>query len=423
MPGQRFIIEGGRRLQGSVRISGAKNAALPAMAASLLTKEDVILEEVPRIGDVEIMAEVLRSLGAAVEWLGEHKMRLNAANIRSVVAPSDLVIKNRASFMVIGPLLARFGEAASRPPGGDVIGQRPVDVHLIGLKTLGAEIRLEGDKYVAKAPRLKGTKVFMDYPSHIGTENLVMAASLAKGKTVLVNTSAEPEVVDLAAMLNSMGAGISGAGSSTIEIEGVDELHGTTHRIIPDRLEAGTFAIAAVITGGEVELRHVDCTHMECLIWKLTEIGAQVMPGQGVLSVKKGRPLSAANVQALPYPGFATDLQATIGVLLTQACGISVVHERVYDNRLLYMDELRKMGIDVEINGQTAVIRGPVPLKGTLVQALDIRCGAALVLAGLAAEGITEVMDIFHLDRGYEDIDGKLRGLGAAISRTPPSEL
>ena len=413
----RFLIEGGHKLEGMVKISGAKNAALPAMAASLLTKDDCVIENVPQIEDINIMKEVLCSLGASVERLDGNRLRVNAANIHTLAAPSELVIKNRASFLVMGPLLGRFGEAASCPPGGDVIGQRPIDVHLIGFATLGAKISRSEEKYVAKAPRLRGAKIFMDYPSHIGTENLLLAACLAKGKTTIRNASAEPEVVNLAEMLTEMGAKISGAGTCTIEIEGVEELHGTCHRIIPDRIEAGTFAIAGATTRGEVEIHDVICDHLDALLWKLSEAGADIVVKEASFTVRSGRKRSAINVQALPYPGFATDLQASMGVFLTQAEGVSVINERVYDNRLLYVSELRKMGARVEVSGQTAVIIGSTPLTGTPVKALDIRSGAALVIAGLVAQGITEVSDIYHLDRGYEALDVKLRCLGARIER------
>jgi UDP-N-acetylglucosamine 1-carboxyvinyltransferase len=416
-PAGSFLIEGGRRLEGEVRISGAKNAALPAMAASLLTAEECIIENVPDIEDVWILAEVLRRLGADVERVANNTLRICSRHITSFHASSELVKKMRASFLVVGPLLARFGHGASCPPGGDVIGQRPIDVHLVGFRSLGADVRRVGEVYVTCADRLVGTRIFMDYPSHIGTENLLMAACLAKGTTVIQNASQEPEVVDLARMLKSMGAIIRGAGSSTIEIEGTEVLHGTRHTVIPDRIEAGTFAIAAAATGGDVELRDVIPGHLDSLIWKLGEAGATVEVGGDRIRVTARRPLTSVNVQALPYPGFATDLQAAIGVMLTQASGISVIHERVYDNRLLYVRELNKMGAEIEVNGQTAIISGPRRLTGTCVRALDIRSGAALVLAGLTAEGITKILDIYHLERGYERLDAKLATLGAHLTR------
>ena len=417
MTEERFSIQGGSPLYGTVRISGAKNAALPAIAASLLTAEDCILENVPDIEDVSIMTSVLCALGATAKWLEPGTLRLNAASIKTVTAPTELVVKNRASFLVMGALLGRFHEAISCPPGGDVIGQRPLDVHLMGFEALGATVGRRDDKYWAQAPEMHGARIFMDYPSNMGTENLLLAAVLAKGHTTIKNAAAEPEIGCLAALLNSMGACIAGAGSNTLEIEGVAELHSARHAIIPDRIEAGTFATATAITGGEVQLEGMNCDHLDALIAKLGEAGAEVIPDGDTMRVRSHGPLSAVNVQALPYPGFATDLQAAMGTLLTQAKGVSVLYERVYDNRLLYVSELRKLGAEIVVAGQTAIISGPTPLVGTAVRALDIRCGAALVLAGLRASGTTEVSDIWHLERGYERLDEKLRGVGAQIRR------
>ena len=413
----RFIVRGGVPLSGTIRVSGSKNASLPLMAAALLTSEPCILDGVPDIEDVRIMGEVLRSLGARLERVGPGSLLIQADNIHNLAAPTDLVKKMRGSFLVLGPLLSRLGRGSSCPPGGDVIGQRPIDVHLVGFAALGAKIEREGEVYTAHCPRLRGTQIFMDYPSHIGTENLLMAASLAEGKTVVLNASQEPEVVDVAEMLNKMGARIKGAGSSTIEIEGVDQLGGARHTAIPDRIEAGTFAIAAAVAGGDVRLTNVRPDHLDSLIWKLRETGVEASGQADSLSISRKGPLAAVNVQALPYPGFATDLQAAFGVLLTQADGVSIVHERVYDNRLLYVKELRKMGAMVAVNGQTAVIKGPCRLRGVNVRALDIRSGAALMLAGLAAQGTSQIEDIQHLERGYEGIDEKLRALGARVER------
>jgi UDP-N-acetylglucosamine 1-carboxyvinyltransferase len=390
------------------------------MAASLLTPDPCLIEGVPEIEDVRIMAEVLSSLGVQVERPGPGQIRLCASQVHNFAAPTHLVKKMRGSFLVMGPLLARFGRAASCPPGGDVIGQRPIDVHLVGFASLGARITRQEEVYIAEAPRLRGSPVFMDYPSHIGTENLLMAACLAKGRTTIMNASQEPEVIDLAQMLNNMGARIQGAGTSVIQVDGVDQMQGARHTVIPDRIEAGTFAIAAAVAGGEVCLNRVRCDHLDSLLWKLRETGVQVeaRPEQEQLWIRREGPLSAVNVQALPYPGFATDLQAAFGVLLTQARGVSVIHERVYENRLLYVNELRKMGALVAVNGQTAIIKGPRHLRGACVRALDIRSGAALMLAGLVAEGNSQIEDIHHLDRGYEAIDVKLGALGARVQRT-----
>lgn len=414
---RHFDIEGGVALSGSVAISGSKNASLPLMAAALLTPEPCILDGVPDIEDVRIMADVLRSLGARVDWPAPGKLTIQASHIDNPAAPTELVKKMRGSFLVLGPLLARLGDGSSCSPGGDVIGQRPIDVHLVGFAALGATISREGEVYSARCHRLKGAEIFMDYPSHIGTENILMAAAMAKGKTVIMNASQEPEVVDVANMLTKMGANIKGAGTSVIEVEGKDQLGGARHSPIPDRIEAGTFAIASAIAGGEIELTNVRPDHLSSLIWKVRETGAHVGVDENTLRIGRRGPLTAVNVQALPYPGFATDLQAAFGVLLTQANGVSIVHERVYDNRLLYVKELRKMGAIVAVNGQTAVIKGPCKLKGNTVRSLDIRSGAALMLAGLAASGITRIEDIQHLERGYEGIDQKLRALGARVER------
>jgi len=414
----RLLIEGRRALRGAVDVSGSKNAALGAMAAALLTADDCYIENVPDIGDVHFMAEVLRSLGARVEWAGPDVLRINAARIHSFAPPSELVSNLRGSFLVMGALLGRFGRAACAPPGGDVIGQRPIDVHLKGFEMLGARVWREGEKFVAEARQLRGARIFLDYPSVLGTQNLMLAAVTAPGRTVIVNAACEPEVSALAEMLAGMGARIRGAGTHTIEIEGVPQLRGTTHRNIPDRIEAGTFAIAAAITGGEVEVRGLVPQHLWSLIQKLQEAGVEVEEGESWLRVRGTRPLRAVTVQALPYPGLATDLQAPMAALLTQAEGVSYVHERVFENRLLYVAELRKMGAEVVTTGTTtAIIAGPTPLLGAWVRALDVRAGAALVLAGLAAHGRTEITDIYHVDRGYERIDEKLNALGARIQR------
>jgi len=417
--GGALIIEGGHRLRGEIAVSGSKNATLGAMAAALLVREDCILENVPHIGDVEHMAQVLRSLGATVEWAGSHALRINAEKLHSSSPPTDLVGSLRGSFLVMGALLGRLGEASCPPPGGDVIGQRPIDVHLAGFAALGADVSRDGEKFVVRAKRLTGAELFADYPSVLGTQNLMLAAVMAAGRTRIVNAAAEPEVQGLAEMLQSMGARITGAGTHTIEIEGGERLRGARYKIIPDRLEAGTYAIAAAITKGEVEVRAACPDHLLSLTHKLREAGVHVETDVDRFWVQGSNATRATTIQALPYPGLATDLQALVAVLLTQAEGVSYIHERVFDNRLLYAGELQKMGADVLTTGTTtAIIRGPTPLIGARVQALDVRAGAALILAGLAATGRTEVTDIYHVDRGYERIDEKLRSLGAVIERS-----
>ncbi|MBI2862511.1 MAG: UDP-N-acetylglucosamine 1-carboxyvinyltransferase [Chloroflexi bacterium] len=414
----RVIVEGGHRLVGRVRPSGAKNAILPLLAASLLTDEECVFENVPCIEDTRTMLELLSHLGAEVSFdPKQHRLAVRAREIRSFTPPPHLVTMMRASFLVIGPLLARYGRAASVHPGGCAIGTRPVNVDIRGFSAMGAEIDARDGSYIFRAQRLKGTRLYLDYPSHTGTENLMMAASMAEGRTVITHASTEPEIVNLAHCLSNMGAKITGAGTSSITIEGQPSLRGVAETVAPDRIEAGTFAVAAAITGGEVTLEQVIPSYMEPLTYKLTEIGIEVVEGTDTYSVCGGRPLEATEVQALPYPGFPTDLQSAFATLLTQAQGTSYIHERVYDNRLLYAYELSKMGASIEVQGQTAIISGPTPLTGAEVRALDIRCGAALILGGLVAEGRTIIEDSFHIDRGYEDFVGKLQALGARVEQ------
>jgi UDP-N-acetylglucosamine 1-carboxyvinyltransferase len=416
-----FRIDGGRPLRGDVHISGAKNAALPAMAAALLTGDDCVLDNVPAIEDVRMMSAVLRALGAVInETNGSLTLRGDA--VAATVAPTELVSALRASFLVMGSLLGRFGEVACAPPGGDVIGQRPLDVHLAGFRALGAEVGRRGEKFYARVPtgrRLRGARIFLDYPSVLGTENVLLAAVLAEGESVIVNAAAEPEITFLAEMLNHMGARIRGAGTHTILVDGVPELHGTRIRIIPDRIEAGTFALAAAATSGEVRVLDAEPRHLDALLLKMAEVGVRVEEFEGGFSVFGRGRYRPTSIQALPYPGLATDLQAPMAVLLTQAQGVSLVHERVYDNRMLYLGELRKFGAEVASAGATAIISGGAPLVPANARALDIRAGAALIIAALTAEGVSTITEISHLDRGYGRLDAKLAGLGARIERLP----
>ncbi len=418
----RYTVTGGAVLRGTVQISGAKNASLAAMCAALLTDEDVILTNVPNISDVDTLGELLVSLGCVVERLGHGRLRLNGGGVRLFEAPSELISENRASFQVMGPLLAAHGYAASAPPGGDVIGQRPIDVHLEGFRALGAKISREGERYVAEAPdgamSLKGARIFMDYPSVSGSQNVMMAAVLASGHTTIVNAATEPEVQELAHLLNAMGAQISGIGSQMLEIDGVRDLHGATARIMPDRIEAGTFAIAAAMSGGDVEIDDAPCGVMDALLAKLVDMGTFVDRGEGRLRIRGTHELRSVNFQALPYPGLATDLHAPMASALTQAHGVSVIHERVFDNRMLYVMELLKMGARIVSTGNSAIITGPTALNGAHVRALDVRAGAAILLAALVADGVTVIDDIQHLDRGYEHLDTKLRALGVQIERS-----
>jgi UDP-N-acetylglucosamine 1-carboxyvinyltransferase len=416
--GGRYIVQGEAVLHGRIRISGAKNHALAAMCAALLTDEDVILDNVPYISDVDSLADLLRALGAVVERLPGGSLLLNAARVATFEAPTELISENRASFQVMGPLLGRHGFAASAPPGGDVIGQRPIDVHLSGFEAMGAAVTREGERFVARAPAgLVGTRVFMDYPSVSGTQNVMMAAVLARGHTTIVNAATEPEVQELCHLLNAMGARITGVGSQMLEIDGVERLHGVRARIMPDRIEAGTWAIAAVMTGGEVFLEEAPWPVMDALLHKLRAAGALIETEPGGMRVRGGQPIRAVSFQALPYPGLATDLHAPFGALLTQANGVSIIHERVFDNRMLYVSELRKMGAEIVSTGSSAIVSGPTQLHGTRVRALDVRAGAAVLLAALVAQGTTIIDDIYHLDRGYERLDEKLRTMGVEVER------
>jgi len=418
-PGRKYVVKGGAVLNGSVRVSGAKNHALAAMCAALLTDEDVVLENVPYISDVDTLGELLVSLGAEVERRPDGSVRLNARRVNMFEAPGELISENRASFQIMGPLLGRHGFAASAPPGGDVIGQRPIDVHLSGFEAMGAAVSREGERFVARAGPggLRGSRVFMDYPSVSGTQNVMMAATLASGHTTIVNAATEPEVQALACLLNAMGARISGIGNQIVEVEGVERLCGTVSRVMPDRIEAGTWAIAAVMTGGTVDVQDAPVEVLDALTSKLRATGASIEQGEGVLRVAPGGPIRAVSFQALPYPGLATDLHAPFAALLTQATGVSIIHERVFDNRMLYVSELRKMGAEVVSTGSSAIVSGPSPLHGTRVRALDVRAGAAVLLAALVAQGTTTIDDIHHLDRGYERLDDKLSALGVELER------
>lgn len=440
-PSRRTIrIEGGVPLRGEITVSGAKNAALPALAATLLTPDECVLNNVPDLADITTMIELLRSLGAEVDVDRRRKrVRVRAAEITRLVAPPELVAKMRASFLVAGPLLARFGEMAASTPGGCRLGARPVDVDVRGFRRMGATVDFDEDagRVSARTIGLRGATIYMDYPSHTGTENLLMAASLASGRTTIVQAACEPEIVHLGLMLNRMGARISGLGSPMITVEGVDRLHGVAETILPDRLEAGTFAIGGVITGGEVTLRNVREPDMLPLTAKLREAGAEVWVDDERMLVRPGDCLRAVEIQTLSFPGFPTDLQAAFAVLMTQADGVSKIHERVFDDRLRYTDQLRAMGANIWVEkyvpvvegpadgesqpgpvryGRHAAITGPSRLHGTNVRCLDIRAGAGMVLAGLVGDGETTISDVHHLARGYEELVPKLQTLGAKVT-------
>jgi len=412
----KFIIHGGKPLEGRVKVSGAKNAALPCLVASLLTEDGLHLENIPSLGDIRTILVLLRHLGVEADG-AEGSLSLKAEGLRGVEAPYDLVRTMRASVLVLGPLVARFGRARVSLPGGCAIGPRPINLHLAGLAKLGAEITLNEGYVEARADRLKGARIYFDLPTVTGTENLMMAASLARGVTVLENAACEPEVVDLADLLKAMGARIEGAGTPTIVIHGVEALHGASHRIIPDRIEAGTFAVAAAITGGEVLIEGCRPDHLEAVTAKLQEAGVEVEVGTDTLRVRSvGRP-KAVNIQTQPFPGFATDMQAQFMALMAIAEGRSLITETVFETRFMHVNELLRMGADIKVVGNVAFVQGVPFLSGAPVMATDLRASASLVLAGLAARGQTTISRIYHLDRGYEAMEKKLAGLGARIER------
>ncbi|MSQ24004.1 MAG: UDP-N-acetylglucosamine 1-carboxyvinyltransferase [Chloroflexi bacterium] len=416
---QQLQIVGGSRLVGTVTVGGAKNAALPILAAALLTSEPCVIHNVPWIDDIQTLSEVLTALGAKVEFEPDHTVIITADTVCNTQAPADLVKKMRASFLVMGPLLARLGQAEAAQPGGCDIGIRPVNVDIDGFREMGAQVDFTQQEYQVGCGRLRGAQIYLDYPSHTGTENLLMAACLADGETVIKHASTEPEVVDLAQFLTGLGARIKGAGTSTITIEGVPSLHGTEYTVMPDRLIAGTFAAAAVITGGDITVEKMIPEHLDAVIYKLTKMGVAVKVKTDSLRTTSAAAIHSVDIQAIHYPGFPTDLQAVFGALLTQADGTSTIHERVFENRLGYAEELRLMGADIDVDGQTAQVHGPTPLHGAKIRALDVRAGAALILAALAAEGETTLSDAQNVSRGYEDLVEILQGLGGNIAWAP----
>lgn len=413
----KLRITGGQKLEGTIRVSGAKNSTLPAMAASLLTADEVLLTNIPLVADIRTTRRLLGELGVRVEFEDGHAVRARAEKIVSHEAPYDLVKTMRASVLALGPLLARTGKARVSLPGGCAIGARPINLHLKGLEKLGARVRTEYGYVEAEAAELTGAHIVFDKITVTGTENLMMAAVLAQGTTVLENSACEPEVSDLATLLTKMGAKITGAGTSTIMIEGVRELHGATHEIIPDRIEAGTFLVAAVMTDGELEITSCDPSHMASVIEKLREAGAAIDVGKDRMKVKARGKLQPADLTTKEYPGFATDMQAQYMALMTQADGISVIHENIFENRYMHASELLRMGAHIRIDGSRAIVAGKTRLTGANVIASDLRASASLVLAALVAEGDTVVDRIYHLDRGYEKIEEKLQSVGARIER------
>jgi len=414
---ERIVVEKSPPLRGNVKISGAKNSALPILAASLLGTEDIILEDVPRLKDVDIICEVLESLGAKVEHLDKNVIKINSANVVKYETNYELMSKMRASFLVMGPLLTRLGKTKNSLPGGCAIGTRPIDLHLKGFRALGATIDVDHGNISAYADKLVGDRIYLDFPSVGATENIMMAAVMAQGETILDNSAMEPEIVDLANFLNKLGADIKGAGTSTIRIRGVERLGGARHSIIPDRIEAGTFMVAAAITGGDIVVENVISNHIKPVIAKLREVGCTVIENGDNIRVIADKQLKAIDIKTLPYPGFPTDMQAQFMTLMTLCEGTSVVIETVFENRFMHVDELKRMGANIKIDGRSAIIQGVNNLTSAPVKASDLRAGAALVLAGLVADGKTEIENIYHIDRGYEGIEDKFVKLGAKIYR------
>src|SRR5262245_59210296 len=414
----KFRIIGGRPLNGRVQISGAKNSALPCMAAALLTPATVTLHNLPYVRDIITMRRLLEDLGCEILMPELRTLKVSAAKVEVFEAPYELVKTMRASVLALGPLLARFGEPRVSMPGGCAIGQRPIDLHLAGFEKLGASVTLEGGDVVARAKRLRGRDVYFDKVTVTGTENLMMAAALAEGETVLNNAAREPEIVDLAELLNKMGARVEGAGSSTIRIAGVENLGGAEHTIIPDRIETGTFAIAAAMTGGCLEIVNCNPQHVTALVDKLRETRVDIEhPNAFSLSVKAADGLRSSDVTTLPHPGFPTDMQAQYMALMALAKGVSIITETIFENRFMHASELLRMGARIHLSVRQAVVEGGARLMGARVQASDLRASASLVLAGLAAEGETFVDRVYHIDRGYEKIEEKLRAVGAQIER------
>ncbi len=413
-----IVIRGGAVLNGEVMVSGSKNAALPLLFSTLLTRERCVLRNVPALADIQTTLAVLEHLGARVSRSPDgHEVIVEARDIACTEAPYELVKTMRASFLVLGPLLARFGRARVSTPGGCAIGARPVDLHLVGLRKMGARLRMAGGYVEAEADKLQGAKIVLDFPSVGATQQLMMAAALAEGTTVLENAAREPENVCLALALQRMGARVDGAGTSEVTIEGRPELCGAEHTVIPDRIEAGTYMVAAAVTGGSVQISGARADHLDAFIAKLKQAKVAVREGESGVRVEANGHLAAVDVKTLPYPGFPTDLQAQFMTLMTRATGTSTITESIFENRFLHAQELVRMGADVRVDGNRAVVRGPQTLSGAPVMATDLRASVCLILAALAARGTTQVSRVYHLDRGYERIEAKLSALGADVRR------
>lgn len=419
----KIIVTGGKTIHGEVTISGAKNAVLPIIVGTLLAEDVTVLHDVPKLSDVVTIKEVLEILGAEVT-IEDHTMTVDSRHLHNYNAPYNYIQKMRASVLIMGPLLARLGKAKISMPGGCAIGTRPIDLHLKGLEALGADIQINhGDmNATVTGGKLRGSRIYLDFPSVGATEHIMMAAATAEGATVIENAAEEPEIVDLANFLNSMGANIRGAGTNVIKIEGVEKLHGTTYTIIPDRIEAGSYMIAAAVTGGDLLVKNVIVDHIKPLIAKLIECGMEIVEEGNNLRIIGKRPLKAVDIKTMPYPGFPTDMQAQFMALMTVAEGTSVFTETVFENRFMHADELRRMGANIKIDGRNAIVEGVSRLTGCKVKATDLRAGAALIIAALVAEGKTEITELQHIDRGYEDLIQKFQTIGADIVRIRDEE-
>ncbi|NLJ57673.1 MAG: UDP-N-acetylglucosamine 1-carboxyvinyltransferase [Tissierellia bacterium] len=413
---EKIIVRKSPALKGVIKVDGAKNSILPILAATLLCQEECIIHDIPDLQDVKVMCRLLEVLGAKVEKLGRETLKITAKNIATCEAPYELISKMRASFLVMGPLLARCKNAKVCMPGGCAIGTRPIDLHLKGFKYLGADIKSESGYVNARTEKLVGRDIYLDFPSVGATENIIMAATLAEGETILENAAEEPEIVDLANFINSMGGKIVGAGTKTIRIKGVKKLHGTEHTVIPDRIEAGTYMVAAAATGGDLMIENVVPNHLQPVIAKLREAGATVEEYDDKIRVKAGDTIKALDIKTLPYPGFPTDMQAQFMAMLSKAEGTSIINETIFENRFMHATEMSRMGLKVKLEGNSAVLKGSSKLSGAKVKATDLRAGAALIIAGMMAEGETEITEVYHIKRGYSNIVKKLQNLGADIN-------
>ncbi|MBQ3481503.1 MAG: UDP-N-acetylglucosamine 1-carboxyvinyltransferase [Oscillospiraceae bacterium] len=415
---EKYVINGGAPLRGEVEISGAKNAAVAIIPAALLVDGVCRIENIPQISDADMLLTILSHLGSRVRFINRTTIEIDSSSARCVDAPYDLTRKIRASYYLIGAMLGRFGRAKTTMPGGCNFGVRPIEQHIKGMTALGADVKVRNGFVIAETPEgcLRGARIYLDKVSVGATMNIILAAVTARGRTIIENAAREPHIVDLANFLNSMGADVRGAGTDTVKINGVEKLHGGSYSIIPDQIEAGTYMVAAAATGGEVLIKNVIPKHLECISAKLRETGTIIQEYEDSVLVKGAKHLRRANLKTLPYPGFPTDMQPQMGALLCLASGTSVITEGIYDNRFKYVNELRKMGAEVQVDGRVAVIEGGRELSGAVVQACDLRAGAAMVIAGLCARGETVVEDVHYIERGYENFVGKLRALGADIS-------